>query len=223
MLLNEKETHPSFGKIQINRFYGGQTTYFGSNIQHNGGISITIKHASLERSLHHDWILSGDDIIEIRMSKAQFAELITAMDTDGVACTIFNHNGKQIESPPFTNKRLEFQEEFSEKSKKQAKQLDDLKNRIDELSVKKGQVNKSEINEVKAIINKIHQDLNSNLPYMSKCFNETMEKTVLECKGEIEGFVEGKIRQVGIEAIKELSNISLLENNEEINVNTIEE
>ena len=224
MPFEEKETHPSYGMIEIGRFSGGHGTFFGSSIKHNGGISLSIKRGSIERSLNRDWFYGNEELIKIQMTYTQFAEMITTgMNASGTPCTITRHDGKPIERPPFVDKRQTFQNEFAKDMEKQAKLLDDLKAQVEALSEKKGTISKKEINQVKAKVTSAHQALKSNMPYVAKSWNEQLEKTMTEAKGAIEGFVESKVRQVGIDAMKEMANISLLESSEEIEVNQIEE
>ena len=212
----EKIQHPSYGMIQVSRF-SGQSNFFGSSIQHGGGISITIYEGELERGLNHDWHYSRKEHVRVEMSYTQFAEMITAgMNTSGVPCTIKRLNGKGFESPPFINKRTQFQNEFTESMKEQASRLDNLQARIDELVEKKGAVSKKELHEVKDMVYKAHQDLNDNMPYMAKCWNEQLEKTTTEAKGEIEGFVEHKVHEIGVEHLRDLADVRMLEGKKDV-------
>jgi hypothetical protein len=208
------DTHPSYGMIQVNSF-SGRRTFFGSSIQHGGGISITICEGDNIRKINNDWYHAGKELIRVEMSYTQFAEMITAsMNTQGVPCSIRRIDGKSIPAPPFINKRTLYQQEFKEHMQEQAERLDSLVARVDELSKKKGTINKKEINEVKKLVDKAHQDLNDNTHYIANCWNEQLEKTTTEAKGEIEGFVDNKVRQLGIKGLQELSEISLLETSE---------
>lgn len=48
---------------------------------------------------------------------------------------------------------------------------------------------------------KMIQEMQYNLPYVYSCFNKQIDKTILEAKGEVEAFVENKIRSAGVDHI----------------------
>ena len=87
---NEIEFHPSFGKIAISSFSGGGSTFFGSDIEHSGGVNLKIGMAQRKRGLSTDWTYCYDDIVSIKLSHLQWAELISMGmgKGDGTPCTI---------------------------------------------------------------------------------------------------------------------------------------
>ena len=46
------------------------------------------------------------------------------------------------------------------------------------------------------------QDVNSNLPFVQRSFNKSIDKTVLEAKGEVEAFVMNKVTSLGIKGLE---------------------
>jgi len=50
-------------------------------------------------------------------------------------------------------------------------------------------------------IQMLMQNIKKNIPYVNREFSEQMDKTITEAKGEIEAFIEHKIRTAGLEAI----------------------
>lgn len=198
----DKTTHPSYGMISISRFQGGEQTYFGSSIKHNGGISLTIHHAEIERSLNQDWFYPKDIIAEVRMSYNQFAEAITHLNTSGTPCTIhYTEKDGLIEPDTFTMKRLQFEAEFEKDMRELRQRMSSLVTDTEQLLSQSKPLTKT---EKELILNQIHaleQEVGSNIPFVATQFNEQMDKTVTEAKAEIEGFYEGKIRSLGIEAL----------------------
>lgn len=204
---NKIYTHPSYGMIQISKYTGGQSTLFGSSIKHNGGITLSIHNAELHRHLNHDWYHSKiNPIISVDMSYSQFAEAITSgMNTSGIPCTIREIRGEpKIDKLDFSNKRLEFEDEFEDALENLNQKLERLSRETEEILFQKKPLNKTEKEEIMNRIKMIEQDIHSNIPYMTKCFNETLDKTVVEAKSEIEGFYESKVRSLGIEALENL-------------------
>lgn len=202
--MSEKSTtHESYGMIQINRFQGGINTYFGSSIKHDGGISISIHEADLDRDLSRDSYFSKKTLIEVQMSYNQFAEMLTVgMNTSGTPCTIQYAEGTKKEKPPFENKRQQFQEEFKDKMKEIESKLDNLLSYANELQ-SKSTVSKKDRSELIHQIKMAKQDIGSNLPFTESQFNKQIDKTIVEAKAEIEGFFETKIRDIGIEHLEE--------------------
>jgi hypothetical protein len=101
--------HPSYGMIAFNRSMGGRPTrLFGSPLEeHYGTVRVVIGtgtriHESNMDRYHGS--LRGEHI-EVEMSAAQFAEVLTSMNQgSGIPCTIRYINGKPIEDPPPTQK-----------------------------------------------------------------------------------------------------------------------
>jgi hypothetical protein len=109
--------HESYGMIGISRVSGCSGPLFGSSIEHQNTIQITISKAKLDRREYHsDSHYKGSDIVNIEMSQSQFAEAITSMNTMGTPCTIrrtwIDGKYKSTERSTFVSKRKQFQEEF---------------------------------------------------------------------------------------------------------------
>lgn len=49
------------------------------------------------------------------------------------------------------------------------------------------------------MMEKVLQEMRSNIPFVYDMFNEAMDKTILEAKGEVEAFVEHKLRSIGVD------------------------
>ena len=48
----------------------------------------------------------------------------------------------------------------------------------------------------------LRQEIESNVPFIQQSFNEQMDKTVMEAKGEVEGFVMNKLMSAGLEGLQ---------------------
>ena len=106
-LFEKKEKHPSYGMLGFSRRQGSKTNLFGSSIQHQNTISMTLRQGEMHRGLNTDWFFGGDVIVEVEMSQAQFAEAITSMNMgSGVPVTIrYQENKGYIERPDFKGKK----------------------------------------------------------------------------------------------------------------------
>lgn len=204
----ERETfkHPAFGMIGFSRISGGENTLFGSSIKHNDRIVMRLKHGVQERELHNDWYYGRGLITEVEMSYSQFAECITAMNVkDGVPCTIrFTEKDGYI---PYIkenkSKREEFRNEFSDTILKAMEQVQDQINEIQKSLDDKKSLG---VKDRKKIISKLQQvkyNIGSNLDFCVEQFDEQMDKTTLEAKGEIEAFCQNKINSIAQAALVE--------------------
>lgn len=200
---NTRTEHPSFGMLSISRYSGGHNTFFGSSIKHDGGIALRISPADVDRHLSRDWYHgSTQPYIEVVMSYTQFAEAITSLNTEGTPCTIQHLDGERIEPCPFSNKRMEFEDEFARSMKNMKARLDKLVEDSKEVLSASKAPNKAERNMILSEINSLTGTLTNHIPFIASQWNEQLTNTVKEAKGEIEGFMETKIRTTGIEALK---------------------
>jgi len=181
----ERETHPSYGKIQISRCTGSPGVLFASSVKHGEFIAIRISEASLKRDLHSDWITDEGRIIEVLMSPVQFAELLTTHGT-GVPCTISWTKGVgDVPRPPFTDRAEQFHNEFQQGVRKVGKILDEVQSVIEEAMSGKT-ITKSKMQEVQGLVEKAHTQIVCNLPFVLDSFGEQMQNIVTMAKGEID-------------------------------------
>lgn len=197
--------HPSFGMISFSRQQGGKTNLFGSSIQHNNTISLVIREGQVSRGLNEDWYFGDKEIIRVEMSQSQFAELITSMNNgSGVPCTINYIQGKgNISNADFANKQQQFNEEFKDKIDRHYEQSLSSYNEIRDLLEHKKTISKSDRGK---ILEKFYQatcGLKGSSKFVYSQFQEQVEKTVTEAKGEIEAFAQNKLNSIAYAAINE--------------------
>ena len=204
----ERETfkHPAFGMIGFSRISGGENILFGSSIKHNDRIMLRIKHGEQDRDLHNDWYSGHGLITEVEMSYSQFAECITAMNVgDGVPCTI-RYTEKDGHIPAIAkneSKREQFRQEFSDTI---LKAMEQVQEEIDAVQKSLDDKKNLGVKDRKEMISKLQQikyNIGSNLDFCVKQFDEQMEKTTMEAKGEIEAFCQNKINSIAQAALAE--------------------
>lgn len=193
-----KETHPSYGMLQFCRTSGGSTNLFGSSITHKDTIRMYLREGSVERTLNSDFFMGGGLIAEVEMSQSQFAEAITSMNMgSGVPVTIkwLKEKGT-IEKCPFTDKREQFESELSSSLKKTNEQSNALLEELTAMFSEKKNLTQKDKSEILSKLTKLKQDINENREYIYKQFNEQMDKTTMEAKGEIEAFMQNKLTSI---------------------------
>ena len=182
--------HESFAMLGITRSSCSfSQNLFGSSIQHSHTIKLKIAPAKIDRMLNRDWFHADTKpYIEVEMSYSQFAEAITSMNVgDGVPVTLRRLDGKMIEDCPQFDKRQEFEKEFEKEMLKIGKSLRVLTEQAEALLSEKKPPTKSDKETILKGIKALRQEIESNVPFIQSSFNEQMDKTVLEAKGEFEG------------------------------------
>ncbi len=205
---NEKTTHPGYGLLSFSRTSSNKTKHlFGSSIPHNNTIVLRVHRAVLERSLSNDWHFPRQELIEVEMSPSQFAEAITTMNMgSGIPVTIRHVNMEDQGECPFDNKRLQFEREF----KKTMDELrDELSRLVDEsrdiLNNKKKPISVADREFILKQIEHLERKISSSVPFIQQQFNEQMDKTVVETKGEIDAFWLHRVSTLGIQELKQLN------------------
>lgn len=200
-ILGEKQSHESFGVIEISRVSCTPSmNLFNSSIKHSNFIALRVKEATAHRSNGNTSVFGGREIVEVYMSATQFADMITNLNNGaGTPVTLQRVMGKQIEDCPVENVVMLHTEEFKERMQIFAERLIETKNEAIEIAKKK--MNKKDADEWTKKINFLTQEIESNIPFFKEQFDKQMNKTVTEAKGEIEAFVQQRITEKGLEAL----------------------
>lgn len=205
----ERITNPAFGVITVGKGHcGGRIGFFGSELPQNSYVYLEIHTAELERELTKDWIFPRDAIIKVRMSSLQFAELITSMNQGGgIPCTIEYVKNENIPAYENIESRKEFiNRKFKDRMNAFSKTIKEQQESAIQL-VKKKTLSKQDIQDLTHHLSFLTQEVSSNIPYFAECFQETIDESVLEAKLEIEAAIEHKIKQSGLEFIKNANEI----------------
>jgi hypothetical protein len=200
----EKFEHESFGMVGVYHTSGSPGPLFGSSIDHRHYVTIRIMTASRRRGLHQNWYSGDKQLIEIALSPTQYADMISAPNTGyGVPCTLQYVGDKRMEKCPEYNQRAIFEKEFEADVKKVMKDAKDLAAQVEAMITQKT-VTKTVLKEVAGKLRMLMQHIYSNLPFVQSQFNEAMDNTVTEAKGEVEAFVTNKVLSLGIEKLTEM-------------------
>ena len=199
----EVKKHPSYGMLQIGRATGRCDDLFATTIEHNSTIRLRLYSGEEIRNLNTNYYHTDKILAEIEMSALQWAEAISNMNSAGTPCTLRYINKEKIDGVKINNERVKIDKEFKDKvvdiNKTSSKLIEEAHNL---LSLKNMKV--SDKQNLIGVLNKLHQDLNSNIPYMKELFTEQMDKTVSEAKCEVESFIQHKINSLGLESLGQL-------------------
>lgn len=200
----KRKSHPSYGMISFTKTQCSPVALFGSSIKHSNPIRLTIKHADIDRHLHNDWYHGSGMICEVEMSNSQFAEAITSMNTEGVPCTVlFTEQDGAMPKCDYVSKVEQFQEEFKQSISNKKSTIDDGIKEITQLFEERKTLRKQDKEKILSILNAAKADYNGNTSYIYNQFNEQMDNTVKEAKGEIEAFMDNQMRKIASMAIAE--------------------
>ncbi len=218
---NEKyEEHPSWGMVEFSRIeHGGDCRLFGSNLTNHGTtIMLRVWQAQRKHDLGQDWMYGGSrELIEVEMSAAQFAGLLTTMNSgNGVPCTIRRVQGEQRpEVPPDPGEmgriRAAFRQGIEGDDGERGghggltTRLRDLMDEAKKVLSKDGTV---KVSERKALLNRLEmleQEIRMNMPFMLKQFERATEKVATAAKAEVDAFITHAATRLGMERLRELS------------------
>ena len=205
-LKREIYRHPAFGMVSFRRITGGDNVLFGSSIKHNDRIQLTIKHGEQDRTLHEDRYYGRKRIVEVEMSYSQFAECIGAMNVgDGVPCTIqYTEKDGRIPALEENNsKREQFRNEFSDTIAQAMEQVQKQINQIQESIDTKKSLGVKDRKEIISQLQQVKYNIGCNLDFCVEQFDEQMDKSTMEAKGEIEAFCQNKINSIAQAALVE--------------------
>lgn len=196
--------HPSYCTVRFSRTNSShQKPFFGSSIKPNSYITLTISSAEIDRKLNNDWIHSGRELIQVGMTEAQFAELITTINMgSGTPATLFHDGKKKIEEPPYISKVEQHSMEFSNKMHEMSENLKNNFNKIQTIINSDKPINKQAKAELINMYNSMITQINSNIPFYEQQFLEQMQNTVHEAKMEINQHIQQEAQRLGINTIK---------------------
>lgn len=193
----EKLTHPAFGQIGIFRT-SGKTHLYGSDFDHQYVITLRIHTSELHRHLSTDWHHGGKELVEVQMSEAQFATMLTSMNMGtGSPCTIRRIGDQFMPQLPDPRSRSEqFGEEFRESVQESVQTLDDLIADIDTLGI-----SKKKADELKLRLRVARERVTGSATFVADRFEEHMEETVELAKVEVHGYAQHVLQRAGVAAI----------------------
>jgi hypothetical protein len=206
----DKETyfrHPSFGIVSVHQWHGAtKGRLFQSNVDCATGISITINRCELKRGLSNDWIHPTDELVEIRLSPAQWAEMLVNMNTIGVPCTISHYRDDtgKLTAPVYPEN---FDNELARIEKEFKAAIDELEIMEPEnLQVFKeiaARLPKKEQEKLFGALGRITSKVKSHIPFIRDMFEESIDRTVTQAKSEVANFTSQVLHQAGMDHLKD--------------------
>lgn len=197
--------HPCFGLARFSRICGYSGFMFGSDVQSENFIELTINHAERikgDYSVHYyDY---GKPIVRLKMTQTQFAELLTNMNIgNGVPVTLEEINGERLEQfdlDDAKNHLDELKEDFKERSKETLNSLIESRNELKKIIDKKN-LSKKDQEKALWLLDKYIQEIRSNMPFFIKLYKEETADIVQRAKTELDGMIQSCVIRAGVKAL----------------------
>ena len=182
-------------------------TFFGSSVDCDHYVELEISSGvEMDSGSYHSYLPTGKPHIRVAFSPAQFAELITSMNiSSGVPCTIKDFAGECIDKIPdeiHVNELDRQKDNFKKEMKELSENLHKAQNRIKEL-LSLPRLTKEQKDELRNVLYKGIQDIDSNIPFYMEMFDEATDNIVQEAKAEIDATVHNCVINAGIKALGE--------------------
>lgn len=184
------ETHPAMVQVHVNRVSSTPSqVLFDSDLKHGHYMVLKVSGASRKRDLHRDWIHGKvQPMIEIAMSFAQWAELVSSTNAGGVSATLQYYNGELVPSMPY-EPRLKMT-------------MDEAAGAADEV-FKRALValEAAEAKPTKANLRALRLAMESakpNVDYATKTVTEHTEAVVTKARADIEAMVGSAAERQGL-------------------------
>lgn len=201
----EYKGHPAYGMVRFSRVHGGgKHRLFGSALaEHHTYITLTVMKGERAHDHGQDWYYAGQPLIEVELSSAQFAELLTSMNVgSGVPCTVRQVQDKRVAPLPDEPVEVErVRDSFKEKMQGLTAQLQSLTDKAEALLKKAPTA--EERKEAAGLLRRIIQEVSQNAPFMLSQFQEASEKISTAAKAEVDAFLTHAAVQLGVKALRE--------------------
>lgn len=190
MLDDKRFDHESYGMVSLSRISssGGHRLFMSALPFHHHSIRLRIHHGYLTRGeIVGDIAHAGPQIVEVELSAAQFAELITTMNVgDGVPCTIVRH-GRSMEEPPSIDSEPE-----------------------NILSALPGGTSEKVRSKVTTQINEMVREITDHVPFALKMFQEATVRASGAAKAEVDALLTHIVQVTGMQVLRERAGLPSL-------------
>jgi hypothetical protein len=201
--------HESFGMVGVFRRSGNGGKLFGSAIeQHHSTIAIRVYRAKRIHSetLSYDRFFPDGrlPLLELEMSAAQFAEMITTPNSgDGIPVTIRTVEGRRMAPVP-EDTVLEsemIRKNFAVRMREMMAGVRASHARMKEVLSSKKALTQQDRKAALDILDQAVTDIASNIPFVLEQFEEATDKVVSTAKAEVESMMTRAVHMIGLKAL----------------------
>ncbi len=189
-----RERHPAFGMVRAGRVQGGASSLFDSEIRHQHYVTFRVHRATRKRDLHRDWIMEDlAPIVEIAFTEAQWAQMVSSLNSSGTSCTIQYVHGEATPGIPFAPRLAVSHQETK-----------DAAHRIyaDALAALEAHKEAKGVRAQRETLNRLESTLRNaavNVEFAAKSLTEHSETVTERARADVEAMIDARARQLGID------------------------
>lgn len=185
-----EQRHESFGQLHFGRWTsGGKHAFYGSDLKHDRGITMTLHTSKLSRSLNMDRHFADQVVVEVQMTEAQFAEAISTLNIgSGVPVTIVHRHTegfRRMEACPFVHKGDQVLKEVRDDAKRATVEMRAAIQRLEGLLNAPGGISKGALKEILGDLKSGASAADDHLPFIVDQFSKVVEKMVVDASATI--------------------------------------
>ncbi len=208
----KRTTHEAFGNVQATRV-SGSCRLFGSVVdRHMHYIKISVTRATYIEPKCDDptvWPDSSYDgqIVEFSLSSAQFAELITGMNTGlGTPCTLDYVRGRRMADVPagVDNRSDRILADFRELMAQAPKENHEAFERFHEI-LKDAKLTKATAAALTKAASDMHANHGVSMGYILDRYDESAEKAIAAVRTEVDATIGLMAQNLGLERLRVLT------------------
>lgn len=207
--------HPAFAMISASRVSTTGMNLFGSNVPCSSLMSVKLFHASTKTENGKEYYYPKEEIIEVFLSSAQWAEFLTTMNIyGGVPCTIRSIGNEPVAciAPYKDNVSESGRKEFKKKMQRIDEAAKTAKRELTSI-LSKPSLSKKDREQIMSLVENIGRYYAENAEHALQLFEEQVDRTVVEAKAEISNFYSNFLLKMGGEAFaKRLKEAGIGEN-----------
>jgi hypothetical protein len=193
------ENHPAYGVVGIVNVTSTGHALAGSDVKHHSYVTLRISKARLMHDLHRTYPYATERVIEVEMTHAQFAQMITTPNQgEGVLCTLSEIGKEEIPGVVLESRYAESAQSTRNAINKSMEDIREAEAKLAE-AIKGGKI--GEIKKAHSWLQTKISHLPSNVDFAQKMLNEFTEKVVSNAKTEVEATLNAAVRHVGLQAV----------------------
>lgn len=207
----DKYTHRAFGSVTVHQWHAHPgVRLFGSDLVHSSGISICFRAADLHRDLSHDRPSSGEVLLEIEMSEAQWARFVSSQGNgDGNPVTIAARRNGNLEQPPMiaapeATKREVHGEEMAAALRDRLVAMEEHIAALGSM-IDSGKVSRTGLRELHKELARHCGQLPGSVQFVYDQFSRATEQVAEDAKVEVEAFVSRTAQRLGFERLADMA------------------
>jgi hypothetical protein len=189
--VNERgfEEHPAFGRIRAGRSSNTPgSVLFDSDLKHQHSIVIQVSTATRKRDLNRDWVHTDKQILEVEMSEAQWASLVSSVGSTGTSCTIrYREGGDLVDGLPYAPRMAQSMREVDEAAEEVFGKIQEAMAAYEEHKTA------ANLRTLRSAVD----NAGANLGFVANSMARHAEGVVQRAKADIEAMVINKAQQIG--------------------------